>query len=134
MHAKEHEKKERNKDSPYFQIKGTYLKKREIHDSKEYQKIFRIRKVMKKIPHTCMSWSKCMICISLWSCFWLSNICDASMPTFHTYPKLHSKALVVGYEKEGKIKCLGEVSYTLSDRENHLRNLHVFYKIHKTSG
>jgi hypothetical protein len=51
MHAKEHEKK-RNKDSPYFQIKGTYPKKREIHDSKEYQKIFRIRKVMKKKFHT----------------------------------------------------------------------------------
>jgi hypothetical protein len=33
-------------------------------------------------------------------------------PTFHTYPKLHSKALVVGYEKEGKTKCLGEVPYT----------------------
>jgi hypothetical protein len=34
------------------------------------------------------------------------------MPHFYTYPKLHSKPLVVGYEKEGKIKCLGEVSYT----------------------
>jgi hypothetical protein len=31
-------RKERNKDSPYFQIRGTHLK-REIHDSKEYQNI-----------------------------------------------------------------------------------------------
>jgi hypothetical protein len=53
-----------------------------------------------------MSWSKCMTCISLWSSFWLSNICDASMPTFYTYPKLHSKPLVVGYEKKAKFKCL----------------------------
>ena len=42
------------------------------------------------------------------STFWLSNICDASMPLIHTYPKLHSKPLEVGW-KEGKtIKCLGE--------------------------
>ena len=33
-----------------------------------------------------------MTCISLRSGFWLSKICDASMPHFHTYPKLHSKA------------------------------------------
>ena len=43
MNAKEHEekkrkRKERNEDSPYFQIKGIHPKKREIHDSKEYQK------------------------------------------------------------------------------------------------
>ena len=47
MHAKEHEekkRKERNKDSPYFQIKGIHPK-REIYDSKEYQKYFRIRKL-----------------------------------------------------------------------------------------
>jgi hypothetical protein len=40
---KEHEEKKRkreyrNKDSPYFQIRGIHPKKREIHDSKEYQK------------------------------------------------------------------------------------------------
>jgi hypothetical protein len=39
------------------------------------------------------------------------KVCPLFIPT----QKLHSKALVVGYEKEGKIKCLGEVSYTLSD-------------------
>ena len=54
-------------------------------------KLFRIWNIT-KIPHTCTSWSKCMACISLRSGFWLSKICDASMPHFHTYPKLHSKA------------------------------------------
>ena len=47
-----------------------------------------------------------MPCISLRSGLWLSKICDASMPHFHAYPKLHSKALVVGYEKKAKFKCL----------------------------
>jgi hypothetical protein len=56
-----------------------------------------------KIIHTCTSWSKYMTCISLRSGLWLSKICDASMPHFYIYPKLHSKALVVRYEKEGKI-------------------------------
>ena len=55
------------------------------------------------------------------------------MPHFHTYPKLYSKALMVGYENKGKISnAFGEVSYTLSDRENHLRNLHLFCKTYKT--
>ena len=45
-----------------------------------------------------------MTCISLRSSFWLSKICDASMPHFHTYPKLHSKALVVGNEKKAKFQ------------------------------
>ena len=48
MHAKEHEekkkkkkkkKKERNKDSPYFQIKRHSFKKIEIHDSKSTKNI-----------------------------------------------------------------------------------------------
>jgi hypothetical protein len=88
-------------------------KRKEKERFKEYQKkervmiqgvpkIFRIRNFI-KILHTCMSWSKCMTCISLRSGLWLSKICDASMPHFHTYLKLHSKTLVLGYEKEGKI-------------------------------
>ena len=40
---------------------------------------------------------------------------------------------MVGYEKEVKIsKAFGEVSYTLSDRENRLWNLHFFAKTYKT--
>ena len=43
MHAKEHEekkrkRKERNKDNPYFEIKGI-SPKRESHDPKEYKNI-----------------------------------------------------------------------------------------------
>jgi hypothetical protein len=49
-----------------------------------------------------MSWSKCMTCICLRSGFDLAKICDACMPHFHTYPKLYSKPLVVGYEKKAK--------------------------------
>jgi uncharacterized protein YjlB len=60
IHAKWHErkkcmpksmKKERNKDSPYFQIKGTYPKRERFMIQRSTKKIFRIRKVMKKI-HT----------------------------------------------------------------------------------
>ena len=49
------------------------------------------------------------------------------MPIFHTYPKLHSKALVVGFEK--RQTALVRYTYTLSDQENQLRNLHLFEKI-----
>ena len=132
MHAKEHEekkrkRKERNEDSPYFHIKGIHPKERDSW-CKGVPKIFRIRNIM-KIPHTCTSWSKCMTCISLRSSFWFSKICDTSMPHFHTYLKLHSKAISGRISKRRQnTKCLGEVSYTLSDRENHLRNLHLFCK------
>jgi hypothetical protein len=44
-----------------------------------------------------------MTCISLWSSFWLSKICDASMLHFHTYPKLHSKAFSGRIRKRRKI-------------------------------
>ena len=53
MHAKEHEEKKKNKDSPYFQIKDIYSK-REIHDSKENQKYLELG-LYEKIPHTCTS-------------------------------------------------------------------------------
>ena len=49
-----------------------------------------------------MSQSKCMTCIFLWFGFWLNNICDASMPTFYTYLKLHSQLLVVGKRANSK--------------------------------
>ena len=49
MHAKEHEekkrkRKERNKDSPYFQIKGIHSKRERIIIQRS-RKIFRIRKL-----------------------------------------------------------------------------------------
>jgi hypothetical protein len=43
-----------------------------------------------------------MTCISLDLVFDLAKLCDASMPPFHTYWKLHKKLLEVGW-KEGKI-------------------------------
>jgi hypothetical protein len=116
------EKKEKiNKDSPYFQIEALIQIERDSW-LKGVPKIFRIRKVVKNST-LCTSWSKCMTCISLWSGFWLSNICDASMPTSHSDQKLHSKALVVGYEKEGKFKCLGEVSYTFEQSRESFEEL-----------
>jgi hypothetical protein len=46
-----------------------------------------------------------MTCISLRSGFWLSKICDASMPDFSYLPKTPLKSLlVVGYEKKAKIQ------------------------------
>ena len=55
-------------------------------------------------------------------------------PTFIPTQNSTKNPLVVGYEKGQNIKCLGEVSYTLSDRENHLRNLYLFCKTYKISG
>jgi hypothetical protein len=56
-------------------------------------------------------------------------------PTFIPTQNSTQEHLAVGYEKEGKISnAFGEVSYTLSDRENHLRNLHLFCKTYKMSG
>jgi hypothetical protein len=43
-----------------------------------------------------------MTCISLRFGFDLAKYVMQVYP-FYTYPKLHSKPLVVGYEKEGKI-------------------------------
>ena len=129
MKKRKEKRKQRNKDSLYFRIKALIQKDRFM--IQRSTKIFRIRTLW-KISHTCTSWSKCVTCISLRSGFWLSKICDASMPHFHNYLKLHSKPLVVGYEKKAKSNAFGEVSYTLSDRENHLRNLHLFCKTYKT--
>jgi hypothetical protein len=39
------------------------------------------------------SWSKCMTCISLDLVFDLATLCDASMPLFHPYLKLHRKPI-----------------------------------------
>jgi hypothetical protein len=70
--------KERNKDSPYFP-KGIHSKERDSWFM-QYQKYLGLGKLW-KIPHTRTSRSKCMTGISLWFDFWLSKICDASMPT-----------------------------------------------------
>jgi hypothetical protein len=100
---KEKKKEERNNDSPYFQIKGISSKRERDSWSKEYKKYIELGTIW-KIPHTCMSWSKCMTYITLRSGFWLSKIWDASMPQFHTYPKLHSKAFSGRVKRRQNIK------------------------------
>ena len=93
--------KKKNKDNPYFQ--GNY-QNRESHDQRSTKNI----RIRKNIPHTCTSWSKCMTCISLDPVFYLTIYVMQVYLSFHTYPKLHSKPLKIGW-KEGKTtKCLGE--------------------------
>ena len=67
---------------------------------KGVQKYLELGKISKFHTLT-QSWSKCMTCISLDPVFDLAILCDASMPFFHTYLKLHKKPLEVGW-KEGK--------------------------------
>jgi len=59
----------------------------------------------------------------LGSDFWLSNICDVSMPLIHTYLKLHSKPFRDRMKTRQNNQMPWWGSYTLSDRVNHLRNL-----------
>ena len=71
-----------------------------------------------------------MTCISLRSGFWLSKICDASMPQFHTYPKLHSKTLV-SHEVVGRPVLGGLLTYlTLSSSSNHIRCMIINCSLH----
>ena len=51
---KKRKEKDIKKDSPYFQIKRHSFTKREIHDSKEYQKYLELGSY-KKFPHACTS-------------------------------------------------------------------------------
>ena len=128
---KRKEKKEKNKDSLYFRIKGI-LKKREIHDSKEYKNILELGNY-KKIPHTCTSWSKCMTCISLRSSFLTYQNMRCKYASISYLPKNSTKKpLVVGW-KERQYQAFGEEHTHLSDRVNHSRNLLLFYKTLKTS-
>ena len=80
--------------------------------------------------HTLVLLDQSVWLASPWIHFWLNNICGVSMPLIHTYPKLHSKPLEIGW-KEGKlIPWWGP--YTLSDWANHLRNLYfIFAKLIK---
>jgi hypothetical protein len=100
--------KERNKDSPYFQIKGIPPKGRVM--IKWVQKYLRIRKII-KIPHTCASWSKCMTWISLDPVFDLARdvtqVCLNFLPT----QNFTKNPLIVGW-KEGKISNALVMFYT----------------------
>ena len=73
-----------------------------------------------------------MTCISLDSVFWLNNTCDASMPLISFLPKAPLKAFSDRMKRRQNNQIPWWGSYTLSDRVNHLRNLHfIFAKLLK---
>ena len=74
-----------------------------------------------------------MTCISLDPVFDLAKLCDASMPLFHTYPKLHKRLLEIGWKERQTSKAFGEDHTQLSDQVNHLRTYFYFVKLSKTS-
>ena len=74
------------------------IKKRESHDQKEYQKILGLGKYSTHL-HILIKMYDLHL---LGSGFWLSNICDVSMPLIHTYLKFHSKPIKRYDEKKEK--------------------------------
>ena len=117
----------KNRDSPYFH--GNH-QKRESRDQRS-TKIFRIR-------NHCLNFTHLHFLIKVYdlhllrSGFWLSNIFDVSMPLIHTYLKLHSKPFRDRMKRRQNNQMPWWGSYTLSDRVNHLRNLHfIFAKLIK---
>jgi hypothetical protein len=101
--------------------------KRENHDTKEYQKYLELGILFLTLARFDQSvWlaSPCGPVFDLAK--YVMQVCPLSY-----LPKTPLKALVVGYEKKANSKAFGEVSYTLSDRVNHLRNSHLFCKTHK---
>ena len=67
-----------------------------------------------------------MTCMSLRSDFWLSNICDVSMPQFHTYPKLHQKAFS-GRMKRRKISNALVRFHTHRAIERIIRGTYIYF-------
>ena len=49
-----------------------------------------------------------MTCITLGPVFDLAKLCDASMPRFHTYPKLHISLLDGRMKRKAISKAFGE--------------------------
>ena len=85
IHAKKHERKKREERKKRKLIFSKPKQKREAWPRSSNKKF--------KIPHTYTSWSKCMTCISSDPVFDLATLCDASMPLFHSYLKLHRKTI-----------------------------------------
>jgi hypothetical protein len=120
-------KKRREKDSPYFPTQSS----KESHVQRS-TKICRFRKII-KFPHTCTSWSKCMICISVRSGFWLSNIMWCKCAFFYTYPKIHISHVVGRMKRKENIKSLWLGSYTSERPSESLGEPNFFIKLWKTS-
>ena len=60
--------------------------------------------------------------------FWLSNICDVSMPLILTYLQLHSKPFRDRMKRRQNNQMPWWGSYTSSVRVNHLRNSHFIFQ------
>ena len=99
--------------------------------NKGVKKYFSIKKII-KIPHTRMSWSKYMTCISLRSGFWLSNIMWCKYALFYTYPKIHISHLVGRMKRKANIKSLWWGSYTSERPSESIEELNfIFAKLSK---
>jgi hypothetical protein len=79
---------------------------------------------LENISHICTSWSKCMTCIASDPVFDLTIYVVQVCLSFHTYLKLHSKPFRDRMKRRQNNQMPWWGSYTLSDRVNHLRNLH----------
>ena len=109
----------------------TSIKKERDSWLKEYKKYFRNRKII-KIPHTYISWSKRMTCISLRSGFWLSNIIWCKYAFFYTYSKIHISHLVGRMKRKANIKSLWWGSYTSERLSESFEELNFIF-LHKLS-
>ena len=74
-------RKKKKKDSPYFKIKDRVMQKE-------------VRVPSKKIPHTCTSWSDCMICFLYWIWFLTLQYIQDMYASFHSLPWAPQKALL----------------------------------------
>ena len=94
-------RKKKKKNNPYFKIKDRVMQKE-------------VRVPSRKIPHTCTSWSDCMICFLYWIRFLTLQYMQDMYASFHSLPRAPQKALLEIGRRE-TIYCFGEESYTLSD-------------------
>ena len=75
------ERKRKKKDSSYFKIRDRVMQKW-------------VRVPSKKIPHTCTSWSDCMICFLYWIRFLTLQYMQDMYASFHSLPWAPQKALL----------------------------------------
>ena len=128
------EKKKGIKDSSYFQIKAFIQKERESW-FKKYQKYLELESYKNSTHFHVLI--KSVWLASPWGLvFYLAKYVMHVCPTFHTYLKLHSKALVVGYEKEGKKIQIPLVRFhTYWVVERIIWGTYIYFaKTYKTSG
>ena len=121
----------KEKDSSYFQRQPS---KRERVMFKGVQKIYLELGRFLKYHTLAHSWSKCMTCISSDPVFDLATLCDASMPLFHTYPKLHQKPLEVGWKERQTSNALVRIFIHIKRlRESFEELIFILQNFSKTS-